>query len=216
MSAQCGSTSDGKRCVFGDGHKVDYHSDGNSQWFGAVCEVCGNETDSGRVMSEVEVCRICYAGVEERARVREEERDVYRAALADMVAGMPEAREKAIATLSGRPADPYREKVWRERFDVLTAQCDEAQSESMAFRVAHENFIKLLRTSPVSGAIRMWGEQNDLTIIKKAGAAMLAELIASRAVVAQARNVSPRICGAAGVLDETVKAYGAVVNKGQE
>ena len=42
------------------------------------------------------------------------------------------------------------------------------------------------------------------------------ELLAARAVVAQARNVSPRICGAAGVLDETVKAYDAVVNKGQE
>ncbi len=106
MSAQCGSTSDGKRCVFGDGHKIDYHSDGNTQWFGAVCDVCGNETDSGRVMSEVEVCRLCYAGVEERARVREEERDAYRAALADMVAGMPGAREKAIATLEGRPPVP--------------------------------------------------------------------------------------------------------------
>ena len=42
------------------------------------------------------------------------------------------------------------------------------------------------------------------------------ELLAARAVVAQSRNVSPRICGAAGVLDETVKAYDAVVNKGQE
>ena len=42
------------------------------------------------------------------------------------------------------------------------------------------------------------------------------ELVAARDVVAQARNVSPRICGAAGVLDETVKAYDAVVNKGQE
>ena len=43
-----------------------------------------------------------------------------------------------------------------------------------------------------------------------------AELLAARAVVAQARNVSPRICGAAGILNETVKAYDAVVNKGQE
>jgi hypothetical protein len=33
------------------------------------------------------------------------------------------------------------------------------------------------------------------------------ELAAARAVVAQARNISPRICGAAGVLDEKVKAY---------
>ena len=36
-------------------------------------------------------------------------------------------------------------------------------------------------------------------------------LKAAQAVVAQARNVSPRICGAAMVLDETVKAYDAVV-----
>ena len=43
-----------------------------------------------------------------------------------------------------------------------------------------------------------------------------AELLAARAVVAQARNVSPRICGAAGILNETVKAYDAVVNKGHE
>ena len=41
----------------------------------------------------------------------------------------------------------------------------------------------------------------------------LKELLAAREVVAQARNVSPRICGAAGVLDEKVKAYDAVVNK---
>ena len=44
--------------------------------------------------------------VEQRARVREEERDVYRAALADLVAGMAGARERAIAALSGRPIDP--------------------------------------------------------------------------------------------------------------
>jgi hypothetical protein len=104
VSAQCGSVDDGARCVFGDGHKVDYHSDGNRQWFGAVCDVCGNEASSGRVMSEVEVCRLCYAGVEERARVREEERDVYRAALADMVAGLDGARARAIDVLGGHPA----------------------------------------------------------------------------------------------------------------
>ena len=36
-------------------------------------------------------------------RLREEERDVYRAALADLVAGMAGARERAIAALSGDP-----------------------------------------------------------------------------------------------------------------
>lgn len=36
-------------------------------------------------------------------------------------------------------------------------------------------------------------------------------LSAAQAVVAQARNVSPRICGAAGVLDERVKAYDAAM-----
>jgi len=34
-------------------------------------------------------------------------------------------------------------------------------------------------------------------------------LLAAQAVVAQARNVSPRICGAAQVLDERVRAYDA-------
>jgi hypothetical protein len=104
VSAQCQSTDDGARCVFGEGHKVDYHSDGSRQWFGAVCDVCGNEAGSGRVMSEIEVCRLCYASVEERARVREEERDVYRAALADMVAGLDGARARAVDVLRGNPA----------------------------------------------------------------------------------------------------------------
>ena len=36
-------------------------------------------------------------------------------------------------------------------------------------------------------------------------------LLAAQSVVAQARNVSPRICGAAGVLDERVKAYDAAM-----
>ena len=56
------------------------------------------------------------------------------------------------------PEDAYREKVWRERFEALTAQRD-----------------------------------------------------AALAVVAQARNVSPRHCGATQVLDEKVKAYDKVV-----
>ena len=64
---------------------------------------------------------------------------------------------------------------FQEKYHAVSRERDEAQAESMAFRVAHENFIRLLRTNPVSVAIRMWGEQNDLTIIKKAGAAMLVE-----------------------------------------
>ena len=39
---------------------------------------------------------------------------------------------------------------------------------------------------------------------------IIVELQSARTVVAQARNVSPRICGAAGVLDERVKAYDMV------
>ena len=72
---------------------------------GNYCDVCGKDGPDLDPFP-VEVCRLCYAGVEERARVREEERDVYRAALADLVAGMAGARERAIAALSGRPIDP--------------------------------------------------------------------------------------------------------------
>lgn len=38
-------------------------------------------------------------------------------------------------------------------------------------------------------------------------------LTAAQEVVAQARNVSPRICGAAMVLEEKVKAYDAVLGR---
>jgi hypothetical protein len=48
----------------------------------AVCDVCGEEASHDRVWSEVEVCQSCYEGVKELARVREQERDMYRAALA--------------------------------------------------------------------------------------------------------------------------------------
>jgi hypothetical protein len=88
-TAQCSSKWQDVRCAFGEGHKIDYHSDGNRKWADGVstrtmicCGVCGNVED----YANVEVCRLCYAGVEEGARVLKTERDACHAALADMVA----------------------------------------------------------------------------------------------------------------------------------
>jgi hypothetical protein len=64
------------------------------------CEVCGEDPSRDRVWSRIEVCQSCYEGVKELARVREQERDVYRAALADLVhPGRPRAWARAIAVL---------------------------------------------------------------------------------------------------------------------
>lgn len=113
----------------------------------------------------------------------------------------------------GDVAEAWDEHVAKTLVGVMNPWEDVKDEWTPAIRAAHPT--RSDSHEEYATAMQMVGHRHSKGELVALVNWLLVERKVARDVIAQARNVSPRICGAAGVLDERVKAYDMVAQDPQ-